>query len=80
MFTNKVGAYPSEASIWCSTPEQAVDLTLGNNTRPERPVRDKPSSLLLWQVKYGGKKFFNVGSDLLMPKSYAFAPMPQSTT
>jgi hypothetical protein len=40
---------------------KAPSLTLKNQTRLERPARDKPFSFLLTFINYGRKKFYNIG-------------------
>ncbi len=55
MLVGKIGAHPSEASLWCSIFGQAHDLTHKLWTRQERLARDKHSGLL---QKITDVKFF----------------------
>ncbi len=58
MIVGKVGPYHIEEPFSCSTIRQVPGLTLKQQTRLERPLRDKHSSLL--------QTFFNYGQPSLM--------------
>jgi hypothetical protein len=65
MFAGKVGAYPSEAPLSCSTLGWAPGLTHKHQTRLERFARDKRSSLLRKSVINGQKSFITLGPELV---------------
>ncbi len=61
MFLSKARAYPSEESIKYFTLVYASDLMYKHSTGPEKPAKNKHSSLLQTFVNYKCKKFFNIG-------------------
>jgi hypothetical protein len=77
MFTSKAGAYPREEPLRYSPLRYAPGLTNKNNTRMERPAKDKHSSLLKTFVKSfitrapGQKLALGVWHNLIK-KIYAF--------
>jgi hypothetical protein len=60
MFEGKTGAYPSEASLRCSSLRSAPSLTQVHFAKLEKPARDEHSSLLGKFVSYGRKKVHNI--------------------
>jgi hypothetical protein len=61
MFADKASAYLSEAPFRCSTLGYAPGLSHKHQTRLERLVREKQSSLLQKSLKYSRKKFYATG-------------------